>query len=499
MNYQVNHFIDGQIIAGSQQEWGDIYNPALGKIIGKVNFAHQADIEQAVLAAKTALPSWSRTPVIRRVRFMMEYLTLLRKNIDELAQIVTREHGKTLEDAKGSVLRGIEVVELACAAPQLLKGWFSENVATDVDNYTMLQPVGVCVGITPFNFPAMIPLWMFPLALVCGNTFILKPSEKDPSCAMKLAELFKQAGVPNGILNVINGNVTAVDALITHPDVAAVSFVGSTNVARHIYQVGTQHGKRVQAFGGAKNHCLVMPDADLESTADAIVGAAYGSAGERCMALSVVVAVGDMLADNLIAKMQSKITALQIGPGTEPQVVMGPLVTKQHLEKVQDYVALGVIEGAKLVIDGRNLKINGNEDGYFMGGCLFDAVEPTMRIYQEEIFGPVLCVVRVNSFEEGLSLINEHPYGNGTAIFTADGYAARQFASHVRVGMVGVNVPIPVPSPYHAFGGWKNSIFGDVNMHGSESIRFYTKLKTVTTRWPTSETALQASFTLPTH
>lgn len=498
MSYVIDHFIAGNIVPGSSGRFGDIYHPAKGVVAGKVAFANAQEVEKAIVAAKAAFPAWSSMPVIRRSRILLEYLTLVKNHLDELALLITQEHGKVLEDAKGSVLRGLEVLEFACGAPNLLKGWFSEEVATGVDSYTLRQPLGVCVGITPFNFPAMIPLWMFPLAVVCGNTFVLKPSEKDPSCPLRLAELFKQAGAPDGVLNVINGDQQAVEVLLTHPDVAAISFVGSTAVAEHIYKTGTSHGKRVQAFGGAKNHCLVMPDADLDQTAKALVGAAYGSAGERCMAISVVVAVGDAVADALVAKLKPQVAALKIGPGTEPTVEMGPLVTKQHLEKVKSYIELGVSEGAKLVVDGRNLKITGHENGFFMGGCLFDHVTPAMRIYQEEIFGPVLVVVRAPDFASALQLVNDHPYGNGTAIFTRDGDTARTFASKVKVGMVGINVPIPVPVPYHAFGGWKRSIFGDINMHGSESISFYTKLKTVTTRWLQGQHTV-SHFVMPTH
>lgn len=498
MGYIVNHFINNQIVAGASEKSGEIFNPATGSLVGKVVFANSSEVDQAVLAAKTAFPGWSNISPIRRARVFFDYLRLLQENLSELAAIVTREHGKTLDDAKGSVQRGIEIVEYICGAPDLLKGWFSENIATDVDSYTIRQPLGVCAGITPFNFPAMIPLWMFPTSIVCGNTFVLKPSEKDPSCALLLAELFAKAGGPPGVLNVIQGSKDVVDNLLHHQDIAAISFVGSTPVAKHIYNEGTAHGKRVQAFGGAKNHCIVMPDADIEQTAEAIVGAAYGSAGERCMAISVVVVVGDDVADKLVAAIQPKVSQLKIGAGDQADIMMGPLITRSHYEKVKSYIDIGLNEGAKLIVDGRNCKIVGYEKGYFLGGSLFDYVTPNMKIYQDEIFGPVLIVVRTQSFEEALEIINNNPYGNGTAIFTRDGYTARQFTSQVKVGMVGVNVPIPVPAPYHAFGGWKQSMFGDVNMH-SESIRFYTRLKTITQRWLAEKQQIKAGFTIPTH
>lgn len=498
MSYTISHFINGKTVAGQSGRMHPIYNPATGEVVGQVPYADPKEVEQAIAAAKAALPAWSAMPSIRRARILFKYKDLLEKHIDELAKLVTMEHGKTLSDAKGSVMRGIEVVELACGIPNMLKGWFSEDVGTSIDSHTVRQPLGVCVGITPFNFPAMIPLWMFPMAVACGNTFVLKPSEKDPSCPLRLVELFKEAGAPDGVLNLINGDQEAVNILLKHPDIQAVSFVGSTPVAEYIHTTASTHGKRVQAFGGAKNHGVVMPDVDLEQVADALVGAAYGSAGERCMALSVAVTIGDKLGDALVAKMKPKVEALKIGPGTDPNVEMGPLVTKQHLEKVKSLVDAGVEEGAKLIVDGRNFKPKGHENGYFMGGCLFDHVTSNMKIYKEEVFGPVLCVVRVPNFDAALKLVNENEYGNGTAIFTADGDTARTYASKVKVGMVGVNVPIPVPAPYHAFGGWKRSIFADVHMHGSESVNFYTKLKTITTRWPTGIRA-GAEFIMPTH
>lgn len=498
MTYTVNHMINGKIVTGKSGKSGDIYNPATGELTGHVDFANHSEINQAVAVAKAAFPAWSSTPPVKRARIMFKYKELLEKHLKELGTLVSKEHGKLQNDAEGSVIRGIEVVEFVCGIPNLLKGWFSEDVATAVDSHTIRQPLGVCVGITPFNFPAMIPLWMFPMAIACGNTFVLKPSEKDPSCPFRLAELLKEAGLPDGVLNVINGDKDAVDALISHPDVAAVSFVGSTPVAEYIHRTASAQGKRVQAFGGAKNHCIVMPDADLDQAADAIVGAAYGSAGERCMALSVAVTVGDTVGNELIQKLIPRVKNLKIGSGDEAKAEMGPLINKPHLERVKNYVNSGVEEGAELLVDGRHFQLPGHEKGFFMGGCLFDHVKPTMRIYREEIFGPVLIVVRAKNFDEALELINQHEFGNGTAIFTRDGDTARTFASKVKVGMVGINVPIPVPVPFHAFGGWKRSVFADIHMHGTEGVSFYTKLKTITTRWPTGIRA-GAEFMMPTH
>lgn len=498
MTETIHHFINGKIVQGISDKKGEVFNPATGELIKHVEFANQQDINLAVAAAKAAFPEWSNMPAIKRARIMFKYKELLEKHLDELAHIVSTEHGKLFNDAKGSIIRGIEVVEFVCGAPHLLKGWFSENVGPDIDSYTIRQPLGVSVGITPFNFPAMIPLWMFPMALICGNTFVLKPSEKDPSCPLRLAELIKEAGLPDGVLNVVNGDKIAVDALLTHPDVATVSFVGSTPVAEYIYKTATSHGKRVQAFGGAKNHCIVMPDADLDQAADAIAGAAYGSAGERCMALSVVVTVGDEMGDELVKKLIPRTKELKIGTAQDLKADMGPLITQQHLAKVKNYVNEGIKEGAELLVDGRDFKLTGHEKGFFMGGCLFDKVKPNMTIYREEIFGPVLIVVRAKNFEEALTLINDNEYGNGTAIFTRDGDTARTFASKVKVGMVGINVPIPVPVPYHAFGGWKKSIFADIRMHGTEGISFYTQLKTVTERWPTG-IRMGADFMMPVH
>ncbi len=480
--YDVPHLINGKKIVGTGERL-PIYNPLTGEISGGVNAADAQLVDQAVQAAAAALPAWAATPASKRAKILFRFKSLLDAHTDELTRIVTQEHGKTLVEALGSVQRGIDVVDFACGIPFHLRGAYSEEVATGVDCYSLLQPVGVCVGITPFNFPAMIPLWMFPMAIACGNTFVLKPSEKDPSCAVRLVQLAQEAGVPDGVVNVVHGAKATVDALLVHPQVSAVSFVGSTPIASYVQQTAIQHHKRVQAFGGAKNHCVVMPDANLDSAVDSIVLAAYGSAGERCMAISVVVAVGDQVADALIAKMRPRIAKLTIGSGFESQVEMGPLVTEAHWERVQAYVATGKQEGATLVIDGSAQKPQGMENGFFMGPCLFDHVTPSMRIYREEIFGPVLCIVRVPDFAAALALINAHTFANGTAIYTEDGFTARAFVAGVKVGMVGVNVPIPVPVAYHSFGGWKASIFADIGMYGEEAVRFYTQRKTVTQRW----------------
>ncbi|MFP4125358.1 MAG: CoA-acylating methylmalonate-semialdehyde dehydrogenase [Alphaproteobacteria bacterium] len=493
---EIGHLVAGERVAGASGRIGPIYNPALGEPIGEVALADAREVDLAVKAARAALPDWAATPPIRRARIMFAFKNLIEQHLDELAGLVTTEHGKTLADARGSVTRGLEVVEFACGIPQLLKGEFSAEVGAGIDLASFRQPVGVCVGITPFNFPAMIPLWMFPLAIACGNTFVLKPSEKDPSCPLRLAELAQEAGVPPGVVNVVNGDKEAVDALLTHPQVAAVSFVGASRTAEYIYATACAHGKRCQALGGAKNHMVVMPDADLGQATDALVGAGYGSAGERCMAVSVAVAVGDQVGDALIERLAPRVRQLKIGPGTEPEVEMGPLVTREHLDKVKGYVDLGVAEGAKLVVDGRGFAMQGYENGFFLGGCLFDEVRPEMRIYREEIFGPVLSVVRVPDYDTAVRLVNEHEYGNGTAIFTRDGDAARTFAQEVQVGMVGVNVPIPVPVAYHSFGGWKRSLFGDHHVHGAEGVRFYTKQKAVSMRWPTGVRA-GSEFAMP--
>ena len=484
--YEVPHFINGEIYHSRGKKL-DIYDPALGTVVGNVNAADKDTIEKAVAAAAAAFPDWSATTPLQRAKILFRFKYLLDQHTNELAALVTREHGKTLAEAVGSIQRGIDVVDFACGIPNLLKGSFAEEVAAGIDSYSLNQALGVCVGITPFNFPAMIPLWMFPMAIACGNTFVLKPSEKDPSCAVRLAELASMAGVPNGVVNVIQGNRDTVTDLLIHPTVKAVSFVGSSTVADYVYKTATTHNKRVQAFGGAKNHCIVMPDADLNKAAETIVASAYGSAGERCMAISVVVAIGDDVADKLVKLMQPHIEKLRMGPGTAPDTDVGPLVTREHWERVKFYVDLGQQEGAQLAIDGSKQTAN-LQQGFFMGAYLFDHVKPNMRIYKEEIFGPVLIVMRMPDFDSALQLINEHEYGNGTAIFTRDGYTARTFAEKVQAGMVGINVPIPVPVAYQSFGGWKRSIFSDIGMYGSESVRFYTKLKTVTQRWLPKET-----------
>jgi len=499
MDKDLGHWINGKVVAGQSGRHGDIFNPAVGEKAGRVAFASSAEVDAAVQAARAALPGWAATTPLRRARIMFRLKDLLEQHLDELALLITAEHGKTLADAKGSITRGIEVVEFACGIPNLLKGEFSGNVGTGVDLLSFRQPVGVCAGITPFNFPAMIPLWMFPMALACGNTFVLKPSEKDPSCPLRIAELAREAGVPDGVLNVVNGDKEAVDAILGHPAIAAVSFVGSTRIAEYVFTTGTGHAKRVQALGGAKNHMVVMPDADPEQVTDALIGSAYGSAGERCMAVSVAVAVGKA-GDRLIEDLAPRVRELKIGPGHEAGVEMGPLVTAEHLAKVKGYVDLGVEEGADLVVDGRDFRLDGfqgYESGYYLGGCLFDRVTPEMKIYRDEIFGPVLSVVRMPDFESAVEIVNQHEYGNGVAIFTRDGDAARTFAEKVNIGMVGVNVPIPVPMAFHSFGGWKRSLFGDHHMHGPEGVRFYTRQKAVTTRWPTGIRA-GAEFKMPT-
>ncbi len=492
----IPHFIDGARVLGKSGRYGDVFNPATGEVGARVALATVAEVDTAVKSAEAAFPKWAATPPIQRARVMFRFKQLVEERMDELAAIITAEHGKTIVDAKGSITRGIEVVEFACGIPHLLKGDFTESVGTNVDSWSMRQPLGVCAGITPFNFPAMVPMWMFPMAIACGNTFILKPSERDPSCGVRLAEIAKEAGLPPGVFNVVNGDKIAVDAILAHPGIQAVSFVGSTPIAEYVYHTGTAHNKRVQALGGAKNHMVVMPDADMEQATDALIGAGYGSAGERCMAISVAVAVGKA-GDALMERLVPRVRALKIGPGTDPEVEMGPLVTRQHLDKVRGYVDQGVKEGATLVVDGRDFKMQGYEKGFFIGGCLFDQVTENMRIYKEEIFGPVLSVVRAPSFDAALKLVNDHEFGNGTSIFTRDGDAARTFASQCKIGMVGVNVPIPVPVAYHTFGGWKRSMFGGVNMHGPEGVRFYTKIKTVTSRWPTGIRA-GAEFVIPT-
>ncbi len=476
------HFIAGNETPGTSGRHGDVYNPASGRVARRVAYANSADVQAAIAAAAAAFPSWSAAPPLRRARVLARFRDLVDRNAKSLAALITSEHGKVASDALGEVQRGNEVVEFATGIPQLLKGEFTEEVGTGVDAYSFRQPLGVVAGITPFNFPAMVPMWMFPIAIACGNTFVLKPSEKDPTTSIELARLFKEAGLPDGVFNVVHGDKEAVDALIGDPRVEAISFVGSTPIAEYVYTTGTAAGKRVQALGGAKNHMVIMPDADVEQATDALVGAAYGSAGERCMAISVAVAVGDEVGDALVARITKRLETLKVAPGDEPGAEMGPLVTGAHLDRVRRYVDIGIEEGARLVVDGRQAP---HADGFFIGATLFDRVTPAMRIYREEIFGPVLSMVRVPDFESALALVNAHEFGNGTAIFTRDGDAARVYSSRVKAGMVGVNVPIPVPMAFHSFGGWKRSLFGDHYVHGPEGVRFYTRLKTITSRWPT--------------
>lgn len=494
----LNHIINGAATAGNSGRSGPVFNPATGEQSADVALANSADVDAAVAAAQAARSGWSAMPPLRRARVMFRLNELILQHTDELAEMITSEHGKTIEDAKGDILRGREVVEFACGIPHLLRGDFTEDVGTGVDAYTIRQPVGVCAGITPFNFPAMIPLWMFPLSIACGNTFILKPSERAPSCPTRLVELAHEAGVPEGVVNLVNGDKEAVDAILTHDGIDAVSFVGSTPVAQYIYATAAAHGKRVQALGGAKNHMVVMPDADMEQAADALISAGYGSAGQRCMAVSVAVAVGDETADALVEKLTPKIHELKIGPGNGEGIEMGPVVTKQAHERILDLIDQGEKEGATVVVDGRGFKMQGYENGYFMGGTLFDHVTEDMAIYKQEIFGPVLSLVRSNDYESAVDLVNRNEYGNGTAIFTRDGDAARDFAERVQIGMVGVNVPIPVPVAYHSFGGWKRSLFGDMHMHGMEGVRFYTRQKAITSRWPKSGVREGHSLNMPT-
>jgi len=494
---QVGHFIGGKHVEGKSGRTTDFYQPMTGEVIGQVALASKAELREAVENAKAAQPAWAATNPQRRARVLMKFLELISKEMDSLAELLAREHGKTLPDAMGDIQRGVEVVEFACGIPHLMKGEFTEGAGPGIDIYSMRQPLGVVAGITPFNFPAMIPMWKFAPAIACGNAFILKPSERDPGVPMRLAELMIEAGLPAGILNVINGDKEAVDAILDDPDIKAVGFVGSSAIAQYVYSRATASGKRAQCFGGAKNHMIIMPDADMDQTVDALIGAGYGSAGERCMAISVAVPVGKATADALVERLIPRVEALKVGPSTDPTADFGPMVTKAHRDKVLSYVDLGVQEGAKLLVDGRNFTMQGYENGFYMGGCLFDEVRPDMRIYKEEIFGPVLSVVRAENYEEALRLPTEHEYGNGVAIFTRDGDTARDFTSRVDVGMVGVNVPIPVPIAYYTFGGWKASGFGDLNQHGPDSIRFYTKTKTVTSRWP-SGIRSGAEFSIPT-
>jgi malonate-semialdehyde dehydrogenase (acetylating) / methylmalonate-semialdehyde dehydrogenase len=491
------HFIGGKHVAGKSGRTAEVFQPMDGTVRATVALASKAEMRAAVENAKAAQPDWAATNPQRRARVLMKFLDLIARNNDELADILAREHGKTIADAKGDIQRGVEVVEFALGVPHLMKGEFTDGAGPGIDSYSMRQPLGVVAGITPFNFPAMIPLWKLAPAIACGNAFILKPSERDPGVPMRLGELFVEAGAPPGILNVVNGDKEAVDAILDDADIQAIGFVGSTPIAQYIYARGTATGKRVQCFGGAKNHMVIMPDADMDQTVDALMGAGYGSAGERCMAISVAVPVGKATADELIKRLIPRVEALKIGPSTDASADYGPMVTKAHLDKVKSYVDIGQKEGAKLVVDGRGFKMQGYENGFYMGGCLFDGVTKDMRIYREEIFGPVLSVVRATNYGEALGLCNDHEYGNGVAIFTRDGDAARDFASKVQVGMVGVNIPIPVPVSYYTFGGWKRSGFGDLNQHGPDSIRFYTKTKTITSRWP-SGVKDGANFNIPT-
>ena len=492
----IHHFVNGKIFEGESKKTSDVYNPATGEVSAKVTLATKKDVDAVVDIAQQAFHSWSNTPPLQRARVLFKFKELIEKNSDELTKIIVSEHGKVYDDAKGSLTRGLEVVEFACGIPHLLKGEFTENVGRDVDSWSIRQSLGICAGITPFNFPAMVPMWMFPIAIACGNTFILKPSEKDPSCPLMLAQLFKEAGLPDGVFNVVNGDKEAVDALLVNKKVSAISFVGSTPIAKYIYENAAKNEKRVQALGGAKNHCVVMPDADLDGAVNGLMGAAYGSAGERCMAQSVAVAVGG-IGDELVKRLSEKVEALKVGPGMDKESEMGPLITKDHLDKVKGYVDIGVEEGANLVVDGRKLKLQGYEKGFYIGGCLFDHVTSQMRIYKEEIFGPVLSVVRMKDFDAAVKLINDHEYGNGVSLFTRDGDSARTFVNKIQVGMVGINIPIPVPMAFHSFGGWKRSLFGDQHMHGMEGVRFYTKLKTVTSRWPNGIKS-NAEFIMPT-
>ncbi len=494
---EYGHFIGGKRVAGTSGRKQDVMQPMDGSVRGTVALASGAELRAAVENAKKAQPAWAATNPQRRVRVLMKFLELANREYDALADILAREHGKTIADAKGDIQRGLEVVEVCIGAPHMMKGEFTDGAGPGIDVYSMRQALGVVAGITPFNFPAMIPLWKIAPAIACGNAFILKPSERDPGVPLRIAELFIEAGLPEGILNVVNGDKEVVDAILDDPDIKAVGFVGSTPIAHYIYSRGCAAGKRVQCFGGAKNHMIIMPDADMDQTVDALIGAGYGSAGERCMAISVAVPVGKDTADRLMDKLIPRVESLKVGPSTDASADFGPLVTAQALERVRGYVDTGVREGAKLVVDGRNFKMQGYENGYYLGGCLFDEVTSDMRIYKEEIFGPVLSVVRAKNYEEALRLPNEHEYGNGVAIFTRDGDAARDFAAKVQVGMVGINVPIPVPIAYYTFGGWKGSGFGDLNQHGPDAFRFYTKTKTVTSRWP-SGVKEGAEFVIPT-
>ena len=492
----LTHFIAGEHVKGTSGRSGPVFNPATGEIAAQVPFASRDELRRAVEAAAKIFPEWSALNPQRRARVMFNFKALIEKNMDALAQLLSSEHGKVVADSKGDIQRGLEVIEFACGIPHLTKGEFTEGAGPGIDVYSIRQPLGVVAGITPFNFPAMIPMWMFGVAIACGNCFILKPSEKDPSVPLRLAELMMEAGAPAGVLQVVNGDKDVVDAICEDPDIQAVSFVGSSAVAEHVYTQASARGKRVQAMGGAKNHAIVMPDADLDSVTNELMGAGFGSAGERCMAISVVVPVTERLAETLVHKLKRRVESLKVGLPTDPDAAYGPLVTGAHRQKVLDYIAMGEKEGADLVVDGRGFRMQGYENGFFLGGSLFDRVTPEMQTYQEEIFGPVLQIARARDFDEALALPSKHQYGNGVAIFTRDGDTAREFASRVNVGMVGINVPIPVPLAYYSFGGWKRSVFGDANQHGPDGVRFFTRVKTVTARWPKGA-ARSANFNMP--
>jgi malonate-semialdehyde dehydrogenase (acetylating)/methylmalonate-semialdehyde dehydrogenase len=494
----VGHFINGADVADANRP-APITNPATGEVTKHVAMASRETVEDAITAAAAAFPAWRNTPPAKRARVMFKFKQLLEEHADEIVAAITSEHGKVLDDAMGEFLRGVEVVDYACGIPEMLKGEYSKNVGPAIDSWSEFQPLGVVAGITPFNFPAMVPMWMYPMAIACGNTFVLKPSEKDPTAPMLCARLLTEAGLPDGVFNLVNGDKEAVDTLLEDERVQAVSFVGSTPIAEYIYTTGTKNGKRIQALGGAKNHAIVMPDADIDNAVNALTGAAYGSCGERCMAISVAVCVGDETADEVVGKLQERLRDMKIGNGTDTSNDMGPLVTKAHHDKVRGYIDIGVEEGADLVVDGRSLVVAGHEDGFFLGPCLFDKVTQDMRIYQEEIFGPVLCIVRAESEEQAMQLIDDHEYGNGTCIFTRDGEAARYFADNIKVGMVGINVPLPVPVAYHSFGGWKRSLFGDLFAYGPDSVRFYTRRKTITQRWPSGGVRESAQFSFPSN
>ena len=494
---KIENYIDGNIVKGNSSNYIPVDNPSTGEIISEVILSDSKDFDNAVNSSLRAFENWSQVTPLKRSRIISKYKEYIEKDLENLAKLVSLEHGKTFDDAKGSVTRGLEVVEFACGIPHLLKGEFSQNVGTDIDSWSIRQPLGVTAGITPFNFPAMVPMWMYPISIACGNSFILKPSEKDPSCGIRLAELFSEAGLPDGVFNILNGDKNSVNMILTDKRIQSISFVGSTPVAKYIYETSAKNGKRVQALGGAKNHLVVMPDANLDQAVDGIMGAAYGSAGERCMAVSVAVAVGD-IADKMVESITDKAESLKVAPWTDSSAQMGPVISNEHKQKIENYIDSGVQEGAKLVLDGRDLKIQGYENGYFVGPTLFDEVNKDMKIYKEEIFGPVLSVIRAKNYDEALKLVNDHAFGNGTSIYTSDGEISRHFTTNSKIGMVGVNVPIPVPMAFHSFGGWKQSLFGDHTMHGVEGVRFFTKLKTVTSRWPKS-IAKGPEFKMPTN